>query len=97
MIQLDRKEYFRQKEHEKKLMAEFQEDARYPYQPVKLSRGLCDCCGKLRCNFKMQLFLDNLREGTFHQQAGIKGYEQTVARMRRGLLEKYSRETLYRR
>lgn len=96
-MQLDRKEFFRQQEQDKRMLAELQQDSQFPFQPMKLSRGLCDCCGKLRCNYKMQLFLDNVREGEFKQHGRIKGYDQTVSRMRRGLLEKFSKETLYRR
>ena len=97
MLQLDRKEFFRQQELTKKQAAEEAESSRYPYRPTLLSKGVCDCCGKLKCNYKQQLFMDGIRENTFQKHGDINGYDETVLRLRKGLMNKYSREMLYRR
>lgn len=97
MIQLDRKEYFRQLELEKKQKVEDMESSMYSFQPRINKKGLCDCCGKMKCSYKQQLFFDGIRDNEFQNHKEIKGFDETVTRMRKGLVDRYSKDILYRR
>jgi hypothetical protein len=94
---LDRKEYFRQLELQKKQKAEELESERYPFRPQLSKRGVCDCCGKMKCNYKVQLFLDGIIDNDFGHREEINGFDESVTRLRKGLLNRYSKEALYRR
>lgn len=97
MIQLDRKEYFRQAELEKKRRAEELESQRHPFRPQLNKKGVCDCCGKMKCNYKVQLFLDGIIDNDFGRRTEIAGFDESVSRLRKGLLNRYSKEALFRR
>lgn len=73
------------------------ESQHYPFKPNLNKKGLCDCCGKMKCNYKVQLFLDGIIDNDFARRGDIKGFDESVTRLRKGLLNRYSKEALYRR